>query len=189
MTSSQRIAPIDPPYPPETQKLFDLAMPEGVEPIRLFRTLAASGRIFPRFMRAGVLDRDPVEIRDRELVIHRTTARCRSEYEWGVHVNAFARPLGLSEELIRATVTASSDDPLWSPAQSALIRLCDELHDTSSISDPLWTELERHFSQEQLLELIYTVGVYHTVSFLTNGLRIELEEFGERFPDSAHPDC
>ena len=184
--SPQRIAPIDPPYPPEIQKLFDLVMPEGVEPLRLFRTLATSGRIFPRFMRAGVLDRGPVEIRDRELVIHRTTARCHSEYEWGVHVNAFARPLGLPEELIRATVTGRWDDPLWSPAQSALIRLCDELHETCSISDPLWTELERHFSQEQLLELIYTVGLYHTVSFFTNGLRIQLEEFGERFPVPAH---
>jgi hypothetical protein len=26
------------------------------------------------------------------------------------------------------------------------------------------------------------VGVYHTVSYLTNGLGIDLEEFGERFP-------
>jgi alkylhydroperoxidase family enzyme len=189
--SPQRIAPLDSPYAPETQKLFDLVMPPGVDPLKLFRTLATNRRVFPRFMRAGVLDRGPVEIRDRELVIHRTTALCQSEYEWGVHVNAFARPLGLSEEVIRATVTAPWDDPLWSPAQSALIRLCDELHDSSSISDPLWEELEGHFSHEQILELIYTVGVYHTVSFLTNGLRIELEAFGERFPDSPIPvsDC
>jgi alkylhydroperoxidase family enzyme len=133
-------------------------------------------------MRAGVLDRGPVEIRDREIVIHRTTARCSSEYEWGVHVNAFARPLGLSEEIIRATVTASWNDPIWSASQSALVRLCDELHESSSVSDELWNELEKHFSHEQILELIYTAGVYHTVSFLTNGLRIELEEFGQRFP-------
>jgi alkylhydroperoxidase family enzyme len=157
-------------------------MPEGMEPLKLFRTLASNARIFPRFMRAGVLDRGPVEIRDRELVIHRTTARCRSEYEWGVHVNAFARPLGFTEEMIRGTVGASPDDPLWTPAQSALIRLCDELHETSSISDGLWEALCKHFTSDQIIELIYTVGIYHTVSYLTNGLKIELEEFGERFP-------
>lgn len=182
--SPQRIAPIHPPYAPENRKLFDLVMPEGMEPLRLFRTLAGNARIFPRFMRAGVLDRGPVEIRDRELVIHRTTARCRSEYEWGVHVTAFARPLGFSEEMIRGTVAASAEDPLWAPSQSALIRLCDELHETSSISDGLWEELCKHFTSDQLVELIYTVGVYHTVSYLTNGLRIELEEFGERFPQT-----
>jgi alkylhydroperoxidase family enzyme len=180
-----RIAPLQPPYPPEIQKLFDLVMPEGMEPLGLFRTLATNRRIFPRFMRAGVLDRGPVAIRDRELVIHRTTARCGAEYEWGVHVNAFARPLGISEEVIHATVTASWRDPIWSPAQSALVRLCDELHDTSSISEELWRELEKHFSAEQILELIYTAGVYHTVSFLANGLRIELEDFGQRFPQSG----
>ncbi len=177
-----RIAPLDPPYDDATQKLFDLVMPEGMEPLQLFRTLATSPRVFSRFMRAGVLDRGPVEIRDRELVIHRTTARCRSEYEWGVHVTAFARPLGLSEEWIRATVTAGPDDPIWTPAQAALVRLCDELHDTSGISDALWKELRGHFSEEQLLELIYTVGMYHAVSFLTNGLGLEPEAFGERFP-------
>lgn len=177
-----RIAPLDPPYGAETEKLFDLVMPEGMEPLVLFRTLATNERIFPRFMRAGVLDKGPVEIRDRELVIHRSTARCGSEYEWGVHVTAFARPLGLSDEWIRATVLADADDPVWTPKQAALVRLCDELHDTSRISDPLWKELSGHFSDEQLLELIYTAGMYHAVSFLTNGLGLAPEEFGERFP-------
>lgn len=182
--TTQRIPALDPPYSPETQKLFDLVMPAGIDPLKLFRTLARNERIFPRFMRAGVLDPGPVEIRDRELVIHRTTARCRAEYEWGVHVAAFARPLGLSEEIIQATVTASWQDSLWTSSQSALIRLCDELHDTSSISEELWAELGKHFDADQIVELIYIVGMYHAVSFLTNGLGIELEDFGERFPSS-----
>ena len=33
----------------------------------------------------------------------------------------------------------------------------------------------------QVLELIYTVGMVHTVSFLVNGLGLENEEFGARF--------
>jgi 4-carboxymuconolactone decarboxylase len=180
--SAQRLHALEPPYAADTQKLFDLVMPEGMDPLKLFRTLAANQRIFPRFMRAGVLDKGPVAIRDRELVIHRTTARCGSEYEWGVHVSAFGRPLGFSDDLIRATVTADADDPIWSEEQAALVRMCDQLHDTQSISDDLWKELSGHFTDEQLVELIYLVGLYHTVSFLTNGLKIELEEFGERFP-------
>jgi len=180
--SNQRLAPLAPPYDPDTQKLFDLVMPEGMEPLKLFRTLATNRRIFPRFMRAGALDKGPVAIRDRELVIHRTTALCGSEYEWGVHVAAFGRPLGFTDEMIRATVTADASDPIWTESQRTLVRLCDELHDTQTISDALWEELNKHFSEEQLVEFVYLVGMYHTVSFLTNGLRIELEEFGERFP-------
>jgi alkylhydroperoxidase family enzyme len=178
-----RIKPLSPPYPAETQKLFDLVMPKGMDPLVLFRTLATNTRIFPRFMRAGVLDKGPVGIRDRELVIHRTTARCGAEYEWGVHVAAFARPLGMGDDWVHATVHAGPDDPIWTPAQAALVRLCDELHETQTISDGLWEELQQHFSEEQTLELIYTAGMYHAVSFLVNGLRLENELFGERFPE------
>ncbi|MBW2294501.1 MAG: carboxymuconolactone decarboxylase family protein [Deltaproteobacteria bacterium] len=177
-----RIAPISPPYSESHRKLFDLVMPEGMEPLSLFRVLANSDRILSRFMRAGVLDRGPVDIRHRELVIHRTTARCGSEYEWGVHVNAFARPLGLSDEWIRATVSADADDPIWSPSEAVLVRLCDELHDTATISEALWKDLSQHFSEDVILELIYTAGMYHAVSFLTNGLALENEAFAERFP-------
>ena len=180
MTTS-RIAPVAPPYSELQEKLFASVMPEGMDPLVLFRVLARSERIFPRFMRGGVLDRGPVDIRHRELVIHRTTARCGSEYEWGVHVNAFARPLGQSDAWIHATANGSADDPAFTEAESVLVRLCDELHDTSTISEPLWSDLNEHFSDEVILELIYTVGMYHAVSFLTNGLKLGNEDFGEKF--------
>jgi alkylhydroperoxidase family enzyme len=180
-----RIAPLDPPYAAETQtqKLFDVVMPDGVEPLLLFRVLARSDRLLPRFMRAGVLDRGPVPIRDRELVIHRTTARCGAEYEWGVHAAAFGRPLGLGDDVLRASVDGDSSDPAFDARQRTLVQLCDELHDTSRISDATWKALECHFDELQILELIYTVGMYHAVSFLVNGLDLERETMALGFDD------
>jgi len=178
-----RIEPLKPPYSEATQKLFDLAMPEGMEPIELFRVMARSERLLPRFMRAGVLDRGPVPIRDREIVIHRTTARCGAEYEWGVHVSAFGRPLELGEDVLRAIVHGDAKDPAFDDRQQALVQLCDELHDTSTLSDAGWTRLREHFDELQILELIYTVGMYHSVSFLVNGLALENEPFGARFAE------
>ena len=178
-----RIAPLEPPYDAKVQALFEVVMPEGMEPLELFRVLARSDRLFPRFMRAGVLDKGPLPIRDREVAIHRTTAQCGAEYEFGVHVAAFGRPLGFSDALLRAILDAPFDAPEFDARQSAIVRLCDELHDTSSISEGLWRELREHFTDDQVLELIYTVGFYHTVSFLTNGLALPPEEFGERFPE------
>ncbi len=178
-----RIAPLEPPYDAETQALFDLALPPGMDPILLFRVMAANARLFPRFMRSGVLDKGPVPIRDREIVIHRTTANCRAEYEWGVHAVAFGRPLELGEDVLRATVHGDADDPAFDARQSLLVRLCDELHDTSDVSDATWGTLRAEFDEAQIQELIYTVGMYHAVSFLCNGLRLENEPFGARFPD------
>jgi alkylhydroperoxidase family enzyme len=178
-----RIRPLEAPYPDSTQKLFDLAMPEGMEPLALFRVMARSERLLPRFMRAGVLDRGPVPIRDREVVIHRTTARCGAEYEWGVHVSAFGRPLELGEDVLRAIVRGDASDDAFDPRQKALVQMCDELHDTSTLSKGAWSRLEAHFDELQILELIYTVGMYHSVSFLVNGLGLENEAFGARFAE------
>lgn len=183
-----RITPQDPPYSDKTQKLFDLAMPEGMEPLSLFRVMARSERLLPRFMKAGVLDRGPVPIRDREIVIHRTTARCEAEYEWGVHVNAFGRPLELGEDVLRAIVHGDATDPAFNARQACLVRMCDELHDTSTLGDEVWDQLRAHFDEIQILELIYTVGMYHTVSFLVNGLDLENEAFGARFSEFGRSD-
>ncbi len=178
-----RIAPIDPPYSEANTKLFDLVMPPGMEPLELFRVIARNERIFSRFMRAGVLDKGPIPIRDRELVIHRTTANCRAEYEWGVHVAAFGRPLEMGDDLLAATVHARWQDPIFSERQRTLVRLCDELHDDSTLSDEAWKGLAMHFDEEQILELIYTVGMYHAVSFLVNGLDLPREAFAPGFAD------
>lgn len=181
-----RIDPIEPPYAPEIQKLFDLVMPEGVPPLELFRVMARSDRVFPRFMRGGVLDRGPVPIRDREIVIHRTTALCGAEYEWGVHVAAFGRPLGLGDAVIAATVSAAdADDPAFDARQRALVRMCDELHRDHTLGDEAWTALRASYDDAQILELIYTVGLYHAVSFLTNALRLDPEPMAARFADWA----
>ncbi len=180
-----RIQPLDPPYREDIQELFDLAMPPGMDPLVLFRVLARNDRIFPRFMRSGVLDKGPVPIRDREIVIHRTTARCRAEYEWGVHVNAFGRPLELGDDVLRATVVGEADDPAFDERQSLLVTLSDELHDTSSLSDATWARLRETYDELQIQELIYTAGFYHTVSFLCNAMGLENESFAATFEEMA----
>ena len=51
-----RIAPIDPPYAPEIQQAFDVAM-RGAPPLLLFRTVARNPRVLQRMMAGGLLDR------------------------------------------------------------------------------------------------------------------------------------
>jgi 4-carboxymuconolactone decarboxylase len=111
-----RIPPLEPPYDADVARTLERMMPPGAYLLN-FGTL------------------DPL---DREILIHRTCARCGSEYEWGVHVVVFGRPLGLSEEQIASTVSGGPDDPVWSSRQSLLIRLADELHETATVSDELW---------------------------------------------------
>jgi 4-carboxymuconolactone decarboxylase len=63
-----------------------------------------------------------------------------------------------------------------------VIALADELHDTATVSDATYAELERHFTDAQILELVVTGGWYHTISFVLGAVRVELEPWAARFP-------
>ena len=93
-----RVEPVSAPYPPELQKVFDTIMPPGVPPLALFTTLARVPRIWDRFRAGSLLDRGPVSLRHREIVVDRTCARCGCAYEWGVHVAFFANGRRLPAE-------------------------------------------------------------------------------------------
>ncbi|MEQ1863289.1 MAG: carboxymuconolactone decarboxylase family protein [Micropepsaceae bacterium] len=181
--STARMEPAKPPFGESIQTTLDRLMPPGVPPLVLFTTLARSERAFSRFMAAGLLDKGPLGLREREIMIDRTCARCGSEYEWGVHIAFFAKRAALSNEQIAGTVAPEIDAALWSESDRLILKLADELHEASTISDELWAELSGTFSDEQILELILLSGFYHTVAYLTNGLRLPLEGFGLRFPE------
>jgi len=59
----------------------------------------------------GLLDKGPLSLRQREIVIDRTTARLGCAYEWGVHVAFFADKAGFTSEQVAATVTEDRDAP------------------------------------------------------------------------------
>ncbi len=157
-------------------------MPLGVPPLILFTTLARNPRVFQRFMAGGLLDKGSITLREREIVVNRTTARCRSEYEWGVHIAFFAEASALTAAQIHATVHDDATDPAWTTREALLICLVDALHDTADIDDLLWAKLRAEYRDDQLIELVVLTGFYHMVSFITNGLRLPLESGAARFP-------
>jgi alkylhydroperoxidase family enzyme len=176
-----RIMPAEPPYPEPIAEAFSRIMPPGFEPLKLFRTMARSPRVIQRMFAGSLLDKGSISMRERELMILRTCARCRSEYEWGVHVTFFARQVGLSEQQVAATAAASAGEG-WEAKDLLVLQLADELHDRAAVSDALWKKLEETFSTEQVLELIALAGYYRTISYMTNACRVELEPYAARFP-------
>lgn len=180
---SARIAPLDPPYAPDVQAAFDVVM-RGAPPLRLFRTVAHNPRALQRLMAGGLLDRGSISMRHRELMILRTTALCGAEYEWGVHVTAFAAKAGLTEAEWQAT--ASGTDPgSWSAQDRLVLRLAQTLYDTHTVDDELWAALAAAFEPAQCIELIMLAGQYHGIAFLLNALRIEHEPGTPRWGASA----
>jgi alkylhydroperoxidase family enzyme len=179
-----RIAVAQAPFHEEVQEWLDRTMPKGRAPFVLFTTLARDRRLFGRFFAGGLLDRGHLTLRQREIVIARTTALCRSEYEWGIHIALFGARVKFTEAELLSLAHGGADDRCWNQEEELLVRFCDELHSTASVSDGLWEELRQCHTEEALLELVLLAGFYRTVSYLTNALRLPLEPDGVRFPSA-----
>jgi alkylhydroperoxidase family enzyme len=176
-----RIAPLEPPYDPEIQGQFDRIM-RGAPPLVLFRVVAGQPRAWEKFRAGSLLDRGPLSLREREIVIDRTCALTGCEYEWGVHVATFAGPAQLTDAQVRATVHGAADAPCWSEGEKSLIAAVDALHHRATLNDAEFTALSTHYDDVQIFEIILLCGFYRTVSYLANGLDLPLEETAARFP-------
>ena len=174
-----RIAPLEPPYDPEVASQLERMMPGGVPPIALFRTFV---RNMPMTLSMGpwgnyeLSRRLSLSIRDRELVIDRTCARCGCEYEWGVHVAFFAERAGLDVEQVVSLTNGSAKDACWNEERDRLlIEAVDALHDGADIDDQLWKRLAATFTVENLLDLFLLCGWYHAISFVARAVRVPVE--------------
>ena len=180
-----RIEPLAGPYEPAVAEAFLRIMPPGMEPLKLFRTQARNTRVFLRMLAGNLLDKGTITLRERELIILRTCARCDSEYEWGVHVALFAEKAALSKAAISATLKDSVHVDGLTASERALFEAIDSLHEHSAIPDPLWEKLASHYRTDQIMEILALCGFYHTISFITNATQVELEAFAPRFESYA----
>jgi alkylhydroperoxidase family enzyme len=119
-------------------------------------------------------DTSTLDPRDRELLILRVGWLCEAEYEWGQHV-IFGRSVGLSDEEI-ARIKEGPKAPQWTPFESALLSAADELHHDACISDATWATLSSRFNDNQMMDIVFTVGQYHTVSMALNSFGVQLDD-------------
>jgi alkylhydroperoxidase family enzyme len=164
-----RLAPLsDAEIDPEIRERF------GAGPmLNIFRTFARHPKLLKRWLVFGnhVLARSTLPPRERELAILRVGWLCRAGYEWGQHV-VIARQSGVTGAEIER-VAQGPDAPGWSDAERALLRAVDELRADAFIADATWAALARHFSEQQILDLIFAVGQYQLVSMALNSLGVQ----------------
>src|SRR5947207_2716026 len=119
-----RIEPLAPPYAPELEALLQRMTPPGAPSIlALFRVLAHNPNLAERASGWGayLLGRKAtLSLRDREVVIDRVCARCGAQYEWGVHVAAFAEAGGFSPQQTAAIADPGADLAALSPSDRLL---------------------------------------------------------------------
>jgi alkylhydroperoxidase family enzyme len=188
MSDGPRIAPIPPrQWPSEMREaLAALVPPEPRHPLPVRRddrpkglnvlgTLAhypALTRAFHTF-NGHVLFATSLSTRQRELLVLRVAALRNAQYEWAQHV-VQGMDAGLSEEEI-ARVAEAPDAPEWSALERVVLAAVDELISEATIADATWEALAAELDEQQLMDLVFTVGAYEVLAMALKSFGVQLD--------------
>lgn len=181
---SPRIAPVTrAEWTDEIRDYFRLSEgtgSEGGEPrLNVVLTMAHNPALAMAYRPLGahLLLTSSLSPRVREMVTLRTAWLCRSDYEWTKH-ELLARQIGMTDAEIEG-IRAGPDAPLWSEFDRHLLRATDQLKNNSDIDDASWQVLARQLDRRQLLDFIFTVGMYAMLAMALNAARVQMEPEGE----------
>lgn len=169
-----RVAPVEPPFDEQTAAALERLGP----PIALFRVFARRPERARGVFGWGsyyLSRRAALTLRQRELVIDRTAARCVADYEWSIHATMFADRAGLDAAQLRSLAHGDARDECWDDADRAIIAAVDALHDGNDLDDGEWDALVRAAGADGAVDVLLVCGWYHAISFVARGLRLPLE--------------
>jgi len=175
-TAPPRLPPLDASeWSDEQRQLLDSGKMGG-RVLNIFRTLVRHPKLMKRWLVFGnhVLNKSTLPPREREVLILRIGWLCRCEYEWSQHVE-IGRACGLEDVDFRRIKDGPEAEGLV-PLDALLLRATDELHADAVIHSETWRSLAEHWNEQQLLDLVFTVGQYNLVSMALNTLGVPLDE-------------
>lgn len=139
----------------------------------IWATLAHHEEALRRFLVFSnhVLGKNTLPLRARELMILRIAARARAAYEWDQHVRIALRA-GVTEPEILAAATGA-----WAglaELERVLLAATDSLLERQGVDDALWARLRAQLTDQQLIDVLYTVGQYLTIATVINTLGVRV---------------
>ena len=179
--SEPRIQPSEAGDWNQEQRALMEKMEKGVGPINIMRTLVRHEKLLKRWLpfTNHILFKSTISRRERELLILRTAWDTQAVYEWAQHV-VIARDAGITDgEIARVREGSGADG--WSASERALLAAADELIADKMVGNETWAALSEHYSEEQLMDVIFTVGNYTTVAMALNSIGVQLDEGLEGF--------
>src|SRR6185295_6134969 len=139
----------------------------------IYKTLAHHVDLYNRWSPLGrfILDGSSLPPREREMVMLRMGWLCQSEYEWAQHARIAKGAPGLTN----ADVHRIAEGPGaagWSDFERTLLTMVDEMRYETMISDSTWAALHAKYTDNQIIEAMYTASQYELVSMALNSLGV-----------------
>jgi alkylhydroperoxidase family enzyme len=114
-------------------------------------------------------------IRQRELMVLRISAVRGALYEWTQHKWMARNEAGMTDEEIER-VAEGPDARGWGEEDRTLLRAVDELIAHARIGDETWSRLRAVLGEQQVMDLVFTVGAYDTLAMAFKTFGIQLDE-------------
>jgi len=115
-----------------------------------------------------------VEPRLRELAILRAAIVGDSRFEYSQHLKV-ARMVGISEDKLAAIKGWITSDQ-FDAAERAVMAAADEMVGRNLIEDATFANLKRHFSEAQIMEIVYVVALWRMHGMIVRALHLEYDD-------------
>jgi 4-carboxymuconolactone decarboxylase len=144
--------------------------------LNIYRTLAHHTDLYNRWSPLGqfLLNGSSISPRHREIAMLRMGWLCQSPYEWSQHARIAKASAGMTDAEVHS-IAEGANAAGWSDMDRAVIRMADDLRYDAMISDATWAELRKGYSDNQVMELLFTSAQYQLVSMALNTLGIQVE--------------
>jgi alkylhydroperoxidase family enzyme len=146
--------------------------------LNIFRMWANAPTLFKPGLRLGgaILGKQKLDSALRELVILLVAKLEGGEYEWVQHV-----PIGLASGCRQEQIDAlakSDFSSAFDAREKSLLRFSKEVIENVRASEETFKDAARHFSAQEIVEIIFTCGFYMTMARLTETTRVEIDAPG-----------
>jgi alkylhydroperoxidase family enzyme len=109
----------------------------------------------------------------RELAILRAAITGDSKFEYSQHMKV-ARMAGLPEDKLAAIKGWVTSDK-FDPEERAVMAAADEMVARNLIEDDTFAALKRHFSDEQIMEIVYVIALWRMHGMIVRALHLEYD--------------
>ncbi len=145
-------------------------------PLNIHKVIARNAKLMMHYapLREHVVRSSSLEPRIRELLVLRVAVRTGSEYEWIHHVER-GRTAGLSTDEI-VCVRDRRHAECWTGKEDILLDAVDEIIDNHKVLHTTWIRLTGQFSDEEILDVIFTTGIYLIMATILETAQVPLED-------------
>lgn len=144
--------------------------------LNIFRMMAhAEANMIPAMRFANsILHKQKLSHANRELLILQVAHIEDGEYEWLQHV-PIALGVGVAQAQIDALGRGEYAASAFNEAERALLAFSREVVENVRVGDAAFMGMRKHFSDQEIVEAIFTIGCYMMMARLTEATETDLD--------------